>query len=75
MLHLMVSAAEVIPVDSLVHSLLYGVDVKGYLYWSLLDNFEWDKGYWPRFGLVEIDYKTLERRSIRLYVGGRTRRI
>ncbi|MEK9154654.1 MAG: glycoside hydrolase family 1 protein [Patescibacteria group bacterium] len=33
-----------------------GVDVRGYLYWSLLDNFEWDKGFWPRFGLVEIDY-------------------
>jgi beta-glucosidase len=39
-----------------------GVDVRGYLYWSLLDNFEWDKGFWPRFGLVEIDYKTLERK-------------
>jgi beta-glucosidase len=39
-----------------------GVDVQGYLYWSLLDNFEWDKGFWPRFGLVEIDYKTLERK-------------
>lgn len=39
-----------------------GALVKGYLYWSLLDNFEWDKGFWPRFGLVEVDYKTLERR-------------
>ena len=38
------------------------VDVHGYLYWSLLDNFEWDKGFWPRFGLVEVDYKTLERK-------------
>jgi len=38
-----------------------GVDVRGYLYWSLLDNFEWDKGFWPRFGLVEVDYKTMER--------------
>lgn len=37
------------------------VDVKGYFYWSLLDNFEWDKGFWPRFGLVEIDYKTFNR--------------
>jgi beta-glucosidase len=38
-----------------------GVDVRGYFYWSLLDNFEWDKGFEPRFGLIEIDYKTLER--------------
>jgi beta-glucosidase len=38
------------------------VDVRGYLHWSLLDNFEWDKGFWPRFGLVEIDYKTMERK-------------
>ncbi|MEK7123993.1 MAG: glycoside hydrolase family 1 protein [Patescibacteria group bacterium] len=39
-----------------------GVDVRGYLHWSLLDNFEWDKGFWPRFGLVEIDYKTMARK-------------
>ena len=40
------------------------VDVRGYLHWSLLDNFEFVdmRGYWPRFGLIEIDYKTLERK-------------
>jgi beta-glucosidase len=38
-----------------------GVDVRGYFHWSLLDNFEWDKGFWPRFGLAEIDYKTMKR--------------
>jgi beta-glucosidase len=38
-----------------------GVDVRGYFHWSLLDNFEWDKGFEPRFGLVEVDYKTLKR--------------
>lgn len=35
-----------------------GIDVRGYLYWSLLDNFEWDKGFWLRFGLIHVDYKT-----------------
>lgn len=39
-----------------------GVDVRGYYYWSLLDNFEWDKGYWPRFGLVEVDFRTMSRK-------------
>lgn len=38
-----------------------GVELKGYLHWSLLDNFEWDKGKWPKFGLVEVDYATMER--------------
>lgn len=38
-----------------------GVDLQGYLHWSLLDNFEWDKGFWPRFGLAEVNYETLER--------------
>ena len=38
-----------------------GIDVRGYFHWSLLDNFEWDKGFWPRFGLVEINYATQER--------------
>lgn len=39
-----------------------GIDVRGYFHWSLIDNFEWSSGFWPRFGLIEIDYKTLERR-------------
>lgn len=38
-----------------------GADVRGYFYWSLLDNFEWDKGFWLRFGLVAIDRATLKR--------------
>jgi beta-glucosidase/6-phospho-beta-glucosidase/beta-galactosidase len=39
-----------------------GADIRGYFHWSLLDNFEWDSGFWPRFGLVEVDYRTLERK-------------
>ena len=39
-----------------------GVDIRGYNFWSLLDNFEWLYGFEPRFGLIEIDYKTLERK-------------
>ena len=39
----------------------HGVDVRRYYHWSLLDNMEWNDGYGPRFGLVEVDYDTLER--------------
>jgi beta-glucosidase len=38
------------------------VPLAGYFVWSLLDNFEWAQGYGPRFGIVHVDYETLERR-------------
>jgi beta-glucosidase len=41
-----------------------GVKVEGYLHWSLTDNFEWSSGFWPRFGLVAVDYAT-KRRTLR----------
>jgi beta-glucosidase len=37
------------------------IPIEGYFHWSLLDNFEWQEGYWPRFGLYEVDYQTFER--------------
>jgi beta-glucosidase len=39
-----------------------GIDVRGYFYWSLLDNFEWVLGYGPTFGMVAADRDTFERR-------------
>lgn len=39
-----------------------GADVRGHMYWSLLDNYEWALGFEKRFGLVEINYDTLERK-------------
>src|SRR3954449_2783858 len=46
-----------------VHAVIgEGLPVRGYLYWSLLDNFEWAHGYRPTFGLIEIDRSTMERR-------------
>jgi len=48
-------------VAALGQALAEGLDVRGYLWWSLIDNFEWDKGFSPRFGLIEIDYQNLTR--------------
>jgi beta-glucosidase len=42
-----------------------GVDLRGYFHWSLLDNFEWKYGWWPKFGLVAVDRKHGMKRSIR----------
>ncbi len=42
-----------------------GVDLKGYMHWSLLDNFEWAYGWWPKFGLVAVDRSNDMKRTVR----------
>jgi beta-glucosidase len=48
-------------VEATHRALERGANVVGYLVWSLLDNFEWAAGYGPRFGIIRVDYDTLER--------------
>jgi len=47
--------------DAVLDAIDSGVDVKGYFYWSMLDNYEWAWGYAKRFGIVRVDYDTQER--------------
>lgn len=48
-------------VDSVVSAKKEGVNITGYCYWSLIDNFEWQKGFAMQFGLIAVDRKTMER--------------
>ena len=48
-------------IDAVGRAVQAGVPVHGYFVWSLLDNFEWSHGYSKRFGLIYVDYPTLER--------------
>ncbi len=50
-----------VALEGVLRCLADGIDVRGYTYWSLLDNFEWAFGYGPRFGIVEVDRTTQER--------------
>lgn len=42
-----------------------GIDVRGYMHWSLLDNFEWAEGFTKRFGLIEVRYEEGRKRVVR----------
>lgn len=42
-----------------------GVNIRGYLHWSLLDNFEWKYGWWPKFGLIAVDRENGMKRTVR----------
>ena len=46
---------------SMHKALSEGIDIRGYFYWSLMDNFEWAEGYKMKFGLYSVDFKTQER--------------
>ena len=46
---------------ALLEARAVGADVRGYFVWSLLDNFEWAKGYTTRFGVTHVDFETLKR--------------
>ncbi len=48
--------------EAMERAMREGVDVRGYLYWTLMDNYEWDSGFDMRFGLVATDYSDLSRR-------------
>jgi beta-glucosidase len=47
--------------NEVYHAIKGGADVRGYFFWSLLDNFEWHWGIAQKFGLVDVNYKTLKR--------------
>ena len=50
-----------VALESLARCVIDGIDVRGYLHWTLLDNFEWISGYSKTFGLVAVDRESLVR--------------
>jgi len=50
--------------DWILKAMDEGANIRGYFHWSLLDNFEFPevRGFWPRFGLIAVDFKTFERK-------------
>ena len=48
-------------IEAMDRSIKSGVNLIGYTHWSLLDNFEWQFGWFPKFGLISVDRKTMKR--------------
>ncbi len=53
--------------EQIHRAIVEGVNIQGYFYWSLLDNYEWAYGYEKRFGLIHVDYKTMKRTPKKSY--------
>jgi beta-glucosidase/6-phospho-beta-glucosidase/beta-galactosidase len=49
-------------VEGVRRAIADGADVRGHLYWSLMDNYEWALGFEKQFGLIKVNYDTLERK-------------
>ncbi len=54
-------------VKAIQNAISEGADVRGYFYWSLLDNFEWCEGFSKKFGLCEVDFESMERKPRKSY--------
>ena len=55
-------------IDAMANAAAQGAPMRGYFAWSLMDNFEWSYGFWPRFGLACVDYQT-QSRTLKLSAG------
>lgn len=62
-------------IDEVMHQRAQGIKIDGYFAWSLTDNFEWAEGYYPRFGLIHVDYTNQQRiiKASGKYYGKRVR--
>lgn len=57
-------------IEAIARCIRDGIPVIGYMHWSLLDNFEWQYGWWPKFGMISVNRKTMQRtvkKSARLW--------